>query len=116
MNVDITLRVVTGREDVDVPGCFSAAPDAADMVEDDRRAFRAQVVEQQVGRLGGIGQQVASGVLLPLGARPENELFLLRSKPLSVRTRPSPHAASSSSMVLMPSSVYNRATVFGPTP
>ncbi len=75
------VRVVPRREDVDVARRVRAAPDAADVVEHDRRAFRAQVVEQQTGGLGGIGQQVPAGVLLPLGARPENELFLLRSQP-----------------------------------
>ena len=74
------VRVAARREDVDVARRVGAAPDAADVVEDDRRAFRAQVVEQQRRGLGGVGQQVAARVLFPLGARSKNELFLLRAQ------------------------------------
>ena len=74
------VRVVPSREDVDVARCFSTAPNAADTVEHDRRAFCPQVVEQKGSRLGGIGQQVAAGMLLPLGARSKDELFLLRAQ------------------------------------
>ena len=51
------VRVGARREDVDVARRVGAAADAADVVEDHRRAFRAQVVEQQRRGLGGIGQQ-----------------------------------------------------------
>ena len=51
---------------------------------DDGRTLRPQVVEQQAGRFGGIRQQVAAGMLLPLGARPKNELLLLRSQTLQL--------------------------------
>ena len=74
------MRVTACREDVDVARCVRAAPDAADVVEHDRRTLRPQVLQQQRRRFGGLWQQVTARVLFPLGARPKNELFLLWSQ------------------------------------
>jgi hypothetical protein len=76
--VSVAARRVR-REDIDVAASLAAAPQAADGGEVHVRRVRAQVRDELRGGRCGIGQQMATGVALPLFERLQDERFLLRA-------------------------------------
>src|SRR5690606_2520798 len=76
------VRRRSDGEDVDVAAGFDAAPDAADRDELDIRGAVAQIADDSLHRLDGVGQQMA--LLMPpaLLECAQQQLLLLRAHSL----------------------------------